>query len=85
MTVIDDGLGLDVSQSGRLFERFVRADPARSRTSGGTGLGLAIVSEIVARHGGNAQFVGVGEGTKIELRIRRDGHGGEENRGTGAG
>ena len=85
VTVIDDGLGLDVSQSGRLFERFVRSDPARSRTSGGTGRGLAIVSEIVARHGGNAQFVGVGEGTKIELRIRRDGHGGEENRGTGAG
>jgi signal transduction histidine kinase len=75
VTVIDDGDGLDVAQSARLFERFVRADPARSRNSGGTGLGLAIVSEIVARHGGNAQFVPVARGTKIELRIRSDGRG----------
>lgn len=75
VTVSDDGAGVDVAKSGRLFERFVRADPARSRTSGGTGLGLAIVSEIVARHGGSAQFVGASEGTTIELRIRRDGRG----------
>ena len=75
VTVVDDGEGLDVAQSARLFDRFVRADPARSRNSGGAGLGLAIVSEIVARHGGHAQFVVVAKGTKIELRIRRDGRG----------
>jgi signal transduction histidine kinase len=71
--VADDGDGLDVSQSDRLFERFVRADPARSRTSGGTGLGLSIVAEIVARHGGSAHFAPVERGTLIELRVRVDG------------
>jgi signal transduction histidine kinase len=70
VSVADDGDGIDVAQSGRLFERFVRADSARSRRSGGTGLGLSIVSEIVARHGGSAQFVPVQHGTKIELHIR---------------
>jgi signal transduction histidine kinase len=73
VTVADDGEGLDVAQSGRLFERFVRADPARSRNSGGTGLGLAIVAEIVTRHGGTARFVKVDKGTMIELRVRTDG------------
>ena len=69
VTVGDDGVGVDVSQSARLFERFVRSDPARSRTSGGTGLGLSIVTEIVTRHGGTARFVPVDHGTLIELRI----------------
>jgi signal transduction histidine kinase len=73
VTVADDGEGLDVAQSGRLFERFVRADPARSRNSGGTGLGLAIVAEIVTRHGGTARFVKVDKGTMIELRVRTGG------------
>ena len=73
VAVGDDGDGIDVATSERLFDRFVRADPARSRHSGGTGLGLAIVSEIVVRHGGSARFVEVESGTLIELRIRRDG------------
>jgi len=73
VTVGDDGEGIDVASSARFFDRFVRADPARSRRSGGTGLGLAIVTEIVARHGGSARFVEVKKGTMIELRIRRDG------------
>jgi signal transduction histidine kinase len=71
--VADDGEGIDVDASARLFDRFVRADPARSRHSGGTGLGLAIVAEIVNHHGGTARFVEVDVGTTIELRVRRDG------------
>ena len=71
--VADDGEGLDVASSAGLFERFRRADSARSRRSGGTGLGLAIVKEIVTRHGGSARFVEVERGATIELRVRRDG------------
>jgi signal transduction histidine kinase len=71
VTVADDGEGVDVARSGRLFDRFVRADRARSRDSGGTGLGLAIVTEIVTHHGGTARFVAVERGSSIELRIRR--------------
>lgn len=73
ITVADDGDGIDVSSSGRFFERFVRLDPSRARDSGGTGLGLAIVAEIVERHGGSVHFVETGRGTKIELRVRQDG------------
>jgi signal transduction histidine kinase len=71
--VSDDGDGVDVAESARFFERFTRADSARSRRSGGTGLGLAIVTEIVLRHGGSARFVRVPRGSRIELRVRRDG------------
>ncbi|MDE3008770.1 MAG: HAMP domain-containing protein [Acidobacteriota bacterium] len=70
--VADDGEGINVAESARLFERFARADSARSRFSGGTGLGLAIVTEIVLRHGGSARFVEVDHGTLLELRVRRD-------------
>ncbi len=73
VTVADDGEGVAVAQSAQLFARFVRADRARSRHSGGTGLGLAIVSEIVVRHGGSVRFIEVETGSKIELRVRRDG------------
>ena len=73
VVVSDDGEGIDVADSARFFERFTRADSARSRRSGGTGLGLAIVTEIVRRHGGSARFVEVETGSRIELRVRRDG------------
>jgi signal transduction histidine kinase len=70
VTVSDDGEGVDVAESARFFERFVRADPARSRQSGGTGLGLSIVTDIVTRHGGSARFIEVERGSTIELRVR---------------
>lgn len=69
--VHDDGAGVDVANSERLFQRFVRSDAARSRTSGGTGLGLPIVAEIVQRHGGDAHFITVESGSKMRIRIRR--------------
>ncbi len=73
VVVHDDGEGVDVATSDRLFERFARADTARSRQSGGTGLGLAIVAEIAQLHGGSARFVPVEQGTSVELRVRRGG------------
>jgi len=73
VVVCDDGEGIDVDESARFFERFTRADSARSRQSGGTGLGLAIVTEIVLRHGGSARFAKVASGSMIELRVRSDG------------
>jgi signal transduction histidine kinase len=69
--VHDDGTGVDVVNSERLFQRFVRTDAARSRTSGGTGLGLPIVAEITLRHGGEARFITVESGSTMRLRVRR--------------
>ncbi|WP_240808969.1 sensor histidine kinase [Microbispora catharanthi] len=52
LTVTDDGPGIPEDLQGEIFERFVRADKARTRASGGSGLGLAIVKAVVAAHGG---------------------------------
>lgn len=69
--VHDDGTGVDVANSDRLFQRFARTDTARSRASGGTGLGLPIVAEIAQRHGGEAHFITVESGSTMRIRIRR--------------
>ena len=52
LEVADDGPGMAPEVAARAFERFYRADPARSRHQGGSGLGLAIVQATVAAHGG---------------------------------
>lgn len=52
LRVDDDGAGISAGERGRVFERFVRLDEARSRDGGGSGLGLAIVAEVITAHGG---------------------------------
>ena len=53
--VADEGPGMSSEDAGRVFERFFRSDPSRTRSSGGAGLGLAIVAAIAAAHGGRAE------------------------------
>jgi len=63
----DDGIGVEESEVGRLFERFYRAD--RARASRGTGLGLAIVKHVVTQAGGTVEGSG-GRGRGLEIRCR---------------
>ena len=70
LVVADDGQGIPASDIPRIFERFYRADPSRSRRTGGAGLGLAIVKCIVEFHGGSVTVeseLGKGSSFVIEL------------------
>ena len=53
--VADEGPGMATDDADRVFERFWRSDPSRTRASGGAGLGLAIVAAIADAHGGRAE------------------------------
>lgn len=73
MIVRDDGPGMTQEQVERVFERFYRADKARSRSAGGTGLGLAIVAALVAAHSGEISARSApGEGAEFIVRLHLD-------------
>jgi two-component system, OmpR family, sensor kinase len=68
--VRDTGPGMPDEEARRVFERFYRADPARTRTGGGSGLGLSIVAAIVTAHGGTVSAASSpGEGLVVTVLI----------------
>jgi two-component system sensor histidine kinase SenX3 len=70
LAVVDQGIGIAPKDLDRIFERFYRADQARSRDTGGTGLGLAIVKHIAVNHGGRVDVEStVGVGSTFILRL----------------
>jgi two-component system sensor histidine kinase SenX3 len=75
VTIVDQGVGISDSDINRIFERFYRVDPARSRETGGTGLGLSIVKHVIGNHGGEVSVwssEGVGSTFVIKLPLGED-------------
>jgi two-component system, OmpR family, sensor histidine kinase SenX3 len=72
ISVADQGIGIPERDLQRIFERFYRVDPARSRATGGTGLGLAIVKHVMAAHRGKVTVwseEGVGSTFTLQMPI----------------
>jgi len=70
ISVRDTGEGIPAADLDRIFARFARADPGRSRHTGGFGLGLSIVKAIVDAHRGDVRVTSaVGVGTTFEIRL----------------
>ena len=70
VTVTDKGIGIPLDQQERIFERFYRVDPSRSRETGGSGLGLSIVKHAANNHGGEVTvFSRPNLGSTFTLRI----------------
>jgi two-component system sensor histidine kinase SenX3 len=68
--VVDQGIGIKETDLERIFERFYRVDPARSRETGGTGLGLSIVKHVAQNHGGEVKvWSKIGVGSTFALRL----------------
>jgi len=70
VSISDQGIGIPERDLERIFERFYRVDPARSRLTGGTGLGLSIVKHVAANHGGDVTVWSVeGAGSTFTIRL----------------
>jgi two-component system sensor histidine kinase SenX3 len=70
ISVADQGIGIPEPDLERIFERFYRVDPARSRATGGTGLGLSLVKHVAANHGGEVRvWSSEGSGSTFTLRL----------------
>ena len=70
ISITDQGIGIPENDIDRIFERFYRVDPARSRQTGGTGLGLSIVKHVASKHGGEVTVWSVpGVGSTFSLRL----------------
>ena len=75
IAVTDQGTGIPESETDRVFERFYRTDPARSRHTGGTGLGLSIVKHVVQNHGGDVRvWSQQGYGSTFTIRLPEANH-----------
>jgi len=70
IAVTDQGVGIPEDDLDRVFERFFRIDPARSRNTGGSGLGLSIVKHVVHNHGGDVRvWSQLGNGSTFTIRL----------------
>jgi signal transduction histidine kinase len=71
IAVQDAGIGIPDEAASRIFDRFARADAARTRTHGGAGLGLAIVDTIAKAHGGRARVRPLERGSRFSIELPR--------------
>ncbi len=75
IAITDQGVGIEDDEKGRVFERFFRTDPARSRNTGGSGLGLSIVKHAVQNHGGDIRvWSQPGSGSTFTIRLPEASH-----------
>ena len=75
IAVTDQGVGIEEGELDRVFERFFRTDPARSRHTGGSGLGLSIVKHVVQNHGGDIRvWSQPGNGSTFTMRLPEASH-----------